>query len=366
MENPTVSFIVPCYKLAHLLSECINSILAQTNRDFEVLIMDDCSPDNTAEISNSFADPRVKHVRNPRNLGHLRNYNEGIRRSRGEYVWLISADDYLRRPHVLERYVDLLKRNPRVGYVFCPGYGVRDGVETQELGRFSEQNDHDRIVPGDVLLKKLLGGNFVLTPSGLVRRQCYEKISMFLLDMPWCGDWYLWCLFALYYDVGYLAEPMLCYREQHDASMTDQLFRSKLDECAAEEIAVPWRIRRKAREAGNAAVAKECLVAVAATYARTMASERYRNANCFLNFEIFEESLRRHTRSSRQRNWIRARVLMGLGNEFYWQGDPALASEYYLAALEKDRLMVAVHVKRLLLTLGERGDRIRRAIRARR
>src|SRR5947209_11370258 len=86
--KPKVSFVVPCYKLAHLLPECINSILSQTFKDFEILIMDDCSPDNTEEIARSFKDPRVKHIRNDPNLGHLRNYNKGIELSRGRYIWL--------------------------------------------------------------------------------------------------------------------------------------------------------------------------------------------------------------------------------------------------------------------------------------
>jgi glycosyltransferase involved in cell wall biosynthesis len=94
--SPTVSFVVPCYKLAHLLSDCVDSILGQTYREFEVLIMDDCSPDNTPEVARSFQDARVKYIRNPTNLGHLHNYNKGIGLSQGKYVWLISADDYLR------------------------------------------------------------------------------------------------------------------------------------------------------------------------------------------------------------------------------------------------------------------------------
>jgi glycosyltransferase involved in cell wall biosynthesis len=57
--------------------------------------MDDCSPDNTPEVARSLQDPRVKHIRNNPNLGHLRNYNKGISLSRVKYVWLISADDYL-------------------------------------------------------------------------------------------------------------------------------------------------------------------------------------------------------------------------------------------------------------------------------
>src|SRR3954447_8749081 len=122
--NPTVSFVVPCYKLSHLLADCVSSILAQTYGDFEVLIMDDCSPDDTPRVAQSFGDSRIKHIRNEANLGHLRNYNKGINLARGKYVWLISADDRIRCEYALEEYVQLLDRNRRIGYVFCPGVGI--------------------------------------------------------------------------------------------------------------------------------------------------------------------------------------------------------------------------------------------------
>src|SRR6478609_6542390 len=206
MPNPTVSFVIPCYKLAHLLPECVNSILSQSYGDFEVLIMDDCSPDNTAEVACSFQDPRVKYVRNDPNLGALANYNKGITMSRGKYVWLISADDYLRRPYVLQRYVEVMEANPRVGFVFCPCVGVLNGKETGKLD-WSAYGDRDLIVNGSVFLQKLLHYNLVLAPAALARRECYEKISLFPtnvvwsgvpIDLIWGGDWYLWCIFALH------------------------------------------------------------------------------------------------------------------------------------------------------------------------
>src|SRR6266550_3100148 len=107
--TPIVSFVVPCYKLAHLLRECVDSILCQTFGNLEVLIMDDCSPDKTSEVAQSFRDSRVRYIRNESNLGHLRNYNKGISLTQGKYVWLISADDYLRRAYILEKYVNLLE-----------------------------------------------------------------------------------------------------------------------------------------------------------------------------------------------------------------------------------------------------------------
>ena len=190
MKRPTVSFVVPCYKLAHLLPDCVHSILAQTYGEFEVLIMDDCSPDETPEVARSFNDPRVRHLRNESNLGHLRNYNKGIALSRGQYIWLISADDFLRKPYILQKYVRVLEENPNVGYAFCPGFGVLDGQDNHLIGRYPDRKQRDCLIPGHEVLRKLLSWNFVLAASGLVRRECYDKLGNFPLDMPWAGDWY--------------------------------------------------------------------------------------------------------------------------------------------------------------------------------
>jgi glycosyltransferase involved in cell wall biosynthesis len=362
MQKPTVSFVVPCYNLAHFLPECINSILLQTYEDFEILIMDDCSPDNTREVSARFQDQRIRYIRNEPNLGHLRNYNKGIRLSRGKYVWLISADDYLRKSYITEKYVTLLDRNPKIGYVICPGLGVRDGVETRVLGAYGSNKDRDRIIPGRDFLKRLLHSNVVLTPSAMVRRECYEKVSFFPENMPWAGDWFLWCLFALYYDVGYFADHMLCYREHHDLSMTHILSRERLEACAAEEISIPWFVRKRALEARLAKIAKECLGGVADTYGRIMASERYLQAGCAMDFRQIETSIRQHITSESDINWVCARVWASGANYLYWQGELGLARKYYDEALRRNALMPSVHLKRLLLTLGKQGDKIRKAI----
>ena len=158
MQNPTVSFVVPCYKLGHFLAECVGSVLSQTYADWELLIMDDCSPDHTAEVAKSFQDPRVQHVRNERNLGLVNNFNKGIGLSRGKYVWIISADDYLRRPYTLERYVEFMENHPTVGYTYSPAAKVENGREIE----IQLSDGEDRIIPGARLRK---------TPS---RRQSYS------------------------------------------------------------------------------------------------------------------------------------------------------------------------------------------------
>jgi hypothetical protein len=368
VQNPTVTFVIPCYKLGHLLAGCVNSILAQTFSDFEILIMDDCSPDNTSEVASSFHDPRVKHIRNNVNQGHLRNYNKGINLSRGKYLWLISADDYLRRPYILERYVELMEKNPRVGYAFCPGVGVRNGIETGVMD-YSVYGSRDQIINGRVFLKKLLNYNLVVAASAMARRECYEKISVFPLDvaMGWSGDWFLWGVFALLYDVAYFAEPMVCYR-QHELSMTSTLTRQEnIHICSAGDIAVPWMIRAKANELGLRKVSEDCLLAVAQEYARQCSSKAYQSlaqsCTSSISLDEFEKSLCQSTNSEEERNWIRARVFAGIADSLCLQGDLSSARKLYIEGIRKDARMPKVYAKLLLVLLGKRGEYVRTVFR---
>jgi glycosyltransferase involved in cell wall biosynthesis len=366
MKSPTVSFVIPCYNLAHLLRDCICSILSQSYRDFEVLVMDDCSPDNTKEVAQSFGDSRVKYIRNDTNLGAIRNYNQGISLSSGKYVWLISADDYLRTPDVLQRYVDVLSNNPRVGYVFCPGVGVINGRETGILD-YTRYANHDQIVNGHMFLQTLLSMCFILAPSAMVRRECYEKISLFptnivlddvQIDFWWGGDWYLWCVFALFFDVAYFAEPMVCYRE-HELSSTTFVTSQRIDNCGLADIAVTWMVKQKAEAAGLREVYKICLHAVANEYARHLTGKKYRSGTSTITLDQFEHSLCQYTQSQKERNQIRARVYASVADRYYFRGDLASSKEFYWAGLKHDPIMAKVYVKLILLSLGKAGDVVR-------
>ncbi len=359
--NPTVSFVVPCYKLAHLLSECVESILAQTYGDFEVLIMDDCSPDNTPEVAQSFGDSRVKHIRNEPNLGHLRNYNKGIELSRGKYVWLISADDKLRRDHVLHRYIQMFESNEQVGFVFCPGVRLREGKEIEILD-YSVHGNRDQIFDGRQFLSKLIQGNSIVAASGMVRMECYERVSVFPLDMPWAGDWYLWCVFSLHFDVGYLAEPMVCYRE-HDLSMTNHLMKEEVTSCVSEDVAMPWVIKQKVEEAGYQNLSKDCLLAAANEYARSMMPKRYRwRSTVPMTPEQFEDSLNRHLTKTHEKKWVRARVYVVMADRHYWKGELKLAIKLYISSLRSSLWMPKVWAKLFLVCFGRQGKLFREKV----
>jgi len=357
--DPKVTFIVPCYRLAHLLPDCIESILAQSCRDFEILIMDDCSPDHTAQVARSFRDPRVHYIRNQENLGHLSNYNKGIGLARGQYIWLISADDRLRRPYVLQRYLDLMEQHPEVGYAFCPGMDLVEGQETQVLP-YSVHGDRDAILPGREFLAKLVFRNTIVSPSGMVRRECYD-ISKFPLDMPWGGDWYLWCLFAFHYDVAYFAEPMVCYR-RHNGSMTVLLMDDDLCGCSSEDIALPGRLKQRAEAMGYRSLIEPCLSAAAQEYADRIASKRYRTSHSRLTVEGFERSLEQDTSDPRERNYIRVRTYAAAADHYVWQEEYSLAREFYLRSIRYSPWLLRSWFRFFALSMGNVGIGFRKAL----
>jgi glycosyltransferase involved in cell wall biosynthesis len=351
---PRVTFVVPCYRLAHLLGECVESILSQTFADFEVLIMDDCSPDRTPEVARAFADPRVRHVRHEANVGHLRNYNIGIEMAQGEYVWLISADDRLRKPYVLERFVGLMDRYRQVGYVFCPVMRFDGDVETTLYGAHGEQ---DWIKSGHEFLQVLANGNSVPAASGLVRRTCYERYGAFPLDLPFAGDWYMWALFALHSKVAYFAEPMVGWRV-HGANMTHQ-FRARPTALIDDEVRVLVRVREQARESRHPRIARLFTQAIQRYYAWRVAAGAAPDLVCHMTPAEMDASLERWCTDDDESRAIRGAAYAALADAFYDAGDRREARECYEAALRLGTFAPRTGAKYLLLGAGRVGDQVR-------
>jgi glycosyltransferase involved in cell wall biosynthesis len=355
-SRPLVSFVVPCYKHGHFLVECVESILGQTYHDVEVLIMDDCSPDDTPAIAQSFSDPRVRYIRNDVNLGHLRNYNKGIGLATGEYVWLINVDDYLRRRYVLERFVAALERNPTAAFVFCPAVQVHGHDEGVAFGL---HGDADRVFTGPEFLERLLVRNCVATPAVMVRKSSYDRMGMFPLDLPYAGDWYQWCRHAFYGHVVYLAEPMVCYRI-HELNMTKDYFERPAA-VISDEIAVRWRAKQTAERLGLKPVVRAALRGIAHDYGVRVAQRVAGRSKFGLTFGEFEASLAANCDCADERRRITATVFAALGDHYYHQGETAVARQHYRRALRENRADLRTWVKGGLLATGAIGRALRSA-----
>jgi len=115
----TVQVIIPCYNYGRFLRSCVASALSQEGVDVRVLIIDDCSSDNSVDICRELqcADRRVSFIHHKVNKGHIATYNEGLLLASSDYVVLLSADDLL-TPGALRRAADLMDQNPSVGLVY--------------------------------------------------------------------------------------------------------------------------------------------------------------------------------------------------------------------------------------------------------
>lgn len=204
MKNPTVSVIIPTYNRAHLLGRAIQSVLDQTYQDFELIIVDDGSKDNTEEIIKKFQerDNRIKYIRHEKNKGGSAARNTGIKAARGEYIAFQDSDDEWLQEK-LEKQMVVFKSVPtEVGIVYT--------------GFLRIENDKENYIPSSWVIKKegnihneLLRGNFVTTQSIVARKECFEKAGMFDESLPRLQDWELVIRLSKYYDFKCIDEPLL-------------------------------------------------------------------------------------------------------------------------------------------------------------
>lgn len=205
-----ISVCIPSYNYGRFIRQAIQSVLNQTYQDFELIIVDNCSTDNTEEVVKSFLniDKRIKFVRNETNIGFVKNLNKCLSLASGECISILHADDmYL--PNMLEKEVAVLDSNPEVGLVYSSVKIIsEEGTVTKEYHPF----DRDYILNREEEFKRLILGNYIRTPTVTVRRECYSVLGRYNEEIPFTSDWEMWLRIALDYGVAFISEPLACYR----------------------------------------------------------------------------------------------------------------------------------------------------------
>jgi hypothetical protein len=217
-----IDVIIPCYNYGRFLRQCVNSVLGQASVDVRVLVIDDASTDNTAEVAATLAqeDPRVTVTRHDTNKGHINTYNEGIEWASADYMLLLSADDYL-LPGALKRAADLMDEHPEVGFTFGNVIEVSDsGNETPTETNIEATNESgDRILAGREFIESSGAGNLVATCSAVVRTGLQKHLGGYRGELPHTGDMEMWLRFAAHASVGFISAYQGVYR-QHRANMS--------------------------------------------------------------------------------------------------------------------------------------------------
>lgn len=212
-NRPFVSVAIPMYNNARFIGDTIQSILSQTFTDFELLIYDDASTDESFDIAASFSDSRIKLYKNPVNLGPEKNWNRAISEVRGKYVKLVCGDDIL-FSECLEKQVAVFDYplHAGVSLVSCP----RTIIDPEGKPLIKKVNfvPAGRIEPVDVIRKMIrMGTNIIGEPvCGLYPADLISGISGYRAVVPYTIDLDFWIQLLKHGDLYMLDEPLCAFR----------------------------------------------------------------------------------------------------------------------------------------------------------
>jgi len=237
-DKPTVSVVIPAYNAERYIGETLQSVLAQTYRDFEVVVVDDGSTDGTREIVRRYGE-RVRLIEQP-NSGPSAARNRGIREARGEFIAFVDSDD-LWLPEKLTLQMPLFA-DDEVGLVYCRA--ARVDAEGRALNESSGRKPQGWVFE-DFLLR-----NHCPTSGAVVRREAFERCGYFPEDMVWAEDWHLWLRIAREYRFA-AVEEVLTHHRVHGGALTRRHWemyrgaRSVLESALTDSD--PRRLRRARR-----------------------------------------------------------------------------------------------------------------------
>jgi len=220
-SNPIVSICIPTYNRASMVSDAIKSALNQTYSPIEVMVVDNASSDNIEEVISSFHDPRLKFVKNDKNLGLFGNFNRCIELAKGKYIHILHSDDWI-DPGFTETCTRFLESHPDVVMTFTSL--VLHTPENQNLLKVSDKTEI--YPPPSGFRQILLRQSFIGCPSVMVRSEIYDTIGRFSLEYPYSADYYQWLKISWQYSIAYIQDACLHYRQGEHSESYRLLFTS--------------------------------------------------------------------------------------------------------------------------------------------
>jgi len=206
-----------------MIGDAIASALGQSYRNLEVLVVDNASTDNTADVVRPFlSDPRLKYIRNESNLGLFGNFNRCIEASNGDLIHILHSDDMIEKDFT-RACVTFFLQYPEVYLTFGSAKLVQDDRVVTEL-RYS---DSDVVIrPPDGFRQLLARRNFIICPTVMARRELYEAVGRYPVDLPYSADYALWLKAARRFPLGYVRDAVLHYRQGEHSESFRLLFSS--------------------------------------------------------------------------------------------------------------------------------------------
>lgn len=250
-STPLVSFAVTAYNTEKYIAECLDSIFAQLgDYDYEVIVVDDASTDNTEQVVRTYTDSRLRYIRHSSNQGAFETVNRGFREARGKFVARIDSDDRY-RPDFLLTVVPVLERYPEVGLVYGDIALINSAGDITSAS--DNVNRHGLPQMGNELIP-LLEVNYLPAPTTIARREAWALGLPVPRGLDFC-DWYLSTTIAKAWDFYYCTKVLADYRihsqNHHVAVVLDKsgerVIRQVLDQVFGEPERKSEKKRAKAR-----------------------------------------------------------------------------------------------------------------------
>ena len=219
MTAPKVSVLIPTYNYARYLPEAIESVLEQDFRDFELLISDDCSTDNSAEVIARYAarDGRIRFQIHPKNLGMVENWNWCLSQARGEYIKFVFGDDKLLSPSAIGKMAALMESDPAISLVST----ASKVIDARSTAIETRNNFHPGICDGKKVVVKCLErpANLVGEPTLVLFRKQHAARG-FDARYRQLADLEMWFHLLDNGKFAHLAGPLCAFR-RHDSQQTN-------------------------------------------------------------------------------------------------------------------------------------------------
>jgi glycosyltransferase involved in cell wall biosynthesis len=208
---PNVSVIMPCFNHGEFLTDSVNSILRQTHSALELIVVDDCSTDNSGDIIRSLAegDKRIRVLRHEHNQGLSRSRNDALRIATGEFIAFCDSDD-LWQSEKLSDQLELLRQHPEYDLVYGDTW-IIDGRGSLTGQRFSDLFPPPKVASGS-LFQELIARNFINIQSVLMRTECMQSGPAFDERIELVQDWWYWIKLSRRHGFLYADRPMASYR----------------------------------------------------------------------------------------------------------------------------------------------------------
>jgi glycosyltransferase involved in cell wall biosynthesis len=242
MSDATVTVAIPTYNRAALLREALESVLAQTHSNFRLVIGDNASTDNTADVVASYRDTRIEYVRSEHNIGMIANFNRLIGLTETEFLMLLPDDDLL-YPDYLNSILEILQRNSRVGFAHTAFDMIDiDSCLRKHAASFVRSNHPLLVEPGRAFLERSMTSGLALQSSITFRTRAIREAGGMTTrderDEP-LADVPLFMRIAMNWDIAYLDRPLVAVRV-HDQTETARLASREKGKPNARDRLVPW------------------------------------------------------------------------------------------------------------------------------